>query len=301
MQRQRALVRSFGTPCVPAEHAAVVEEQLAKHNTFKARLESEWYKVTENGSFRTYAPKQSDGIKELRCYAEGTLDCSLSVALSLFNDATLLKTLDQNVERIDVLHQDAHNSVKHVTMKGIMFTAPREVVSFDHWRVDPATNAVHKCGFSIERADVPEHPDPSVKVRAKTRGWSIVTPDEHEDNKVHLQMSVDIDVRLEHVPAWVQRTVGGSAQKINAQTFAANLATINKLAKAAQRKAPSSHVVVNQGGEVAKDGADAVVAEPIAKEVDDFSDLRALDVLIAIMLCVTYSSALFFPDGLGAA
>jgi hypothetical protein len=298
MQRQRALVRSLGAPCVPAEYAAAVEEQLTKHKTFRANLESEWYKVSDNGSFRTYAPKQSDGIKELRCYAEGTLDCSLSVALSLFNDATLMKTLDSNVERIDVLHQDAHNSVKHVTMKGIMFTAPREVVTIDHWRVDPATNAVLKCGFSIERADRPEHPDPRVKVRAKTRGWSVVSPDEHDDNKVHLQMSVDIDVRLEHVPAWVQRTVGGSAQKINAQTFAANLQTINKLARAAQLKAPSSHVVVNQGGEIVKEIADVRVVEHVAQPVSDF---YFHDVLIAVILCVIYSSALFFPAGLDAA
>lgn len=289
MQAQIKNVKDWGKFNTPSEHDAKIEELLKCMHEIEARLDEDWQIVVDKPGLKVYCPSQKRDVKVLSCYAHATLDCSASVALQVLNDENLLKDMDPNVDKLTVLERDHHNRFTHVVMKGMYYTAPREVVTLDHWRVDE-NGAVLKAAFSVDRQDVPEHPDPSVRIRAFTEAWTMIIPDAHDDNKTHVKFQVDIDVRLEFVPQWVLKMVAGSAQKVNARDFATNLKQVNTICQKRQRALPKSHLIVNQGGKAIVE-LDANTSSVEEEKVLDFSDLRTIDVIIPFILVTCFSAA----------
>mmetsp|Transcript_1992 Transcript_1992/g.3246 ORF Transcript_1992/g.3246 Transcript_1992/m.3246 type:complete len:311 (+) Transcript_1992:88-1020(+) len=297
MERQIDAVKSWGRPGIPEAHKDQIDKLLAQVDNIEGELATKWTKVYDSKGIKTWAPAASDNVKLLSFYAEATVGCSAAVAFETINDENLLKQLDPNVEKIQVLESDYHNRYSYVQMKGVYWTAPRDFCTLDHWFAKE-NGTIYKATLSVDRPEAPEHPNPKTRVRAYTYGWTVVRPDPLDEAKCFVQTKVDLDIRMDQVPKWVQKTFAGSAQKVNAQSAAAHLAQITVMARKKQRGVPFSHILVNQGGEINPEKLKAI-AHPDNKAgavvIDQLSELDFarvfLDASVVLVLLASFFTA----------
>ncbi|GBG25989.1 Steroidogenic acute regulatory protein, mitochondrial [Hondaea fermentalgiana] len=310
MEAQRALVEAWGSPLLPEGKEDVVQKEIDALDELDPESPA-WRKVGEIGGFKYYVPRKSTDLAELQCWAEGVFDFSLTTLVDLLADKSIAKRLDPNIDAVRTLEEiDNHNRVAHVLMKPMYFTAPRDSVSHEHWQTT-SDGVMYRISFPVDHPAEPQSQDVSKRVRALARSCARIQPDPLDPNKTYYRINVSIDVRLDMVPKWIQRTFGSQAQKMNAQNFASNLDKLNKIGRAKIRgkpPSPVSHIVLNEGGMLSFEAQAMLAQERIIKkkrhqtqtphddDIEPWSDLRPLDIFIAISVASTYCAALFLQQ-----
>lgn len=303
MDEQREFVEDWGKPILPKGKEDIIEKEIQALNQLSEES-PEWRLVGSIGGFKYYMPKDGD-LTELRCWAEGTFDFSLTKLVALLGDKPLAKKLDPNVDSISTLEEfDYHNKVTHIVMKSMYFTAPRDVVSHEHWQTTP-DGTMYRVSFATEHELAPPSPDQSKRVRALVRSCARLKPDPTSSDKCSYRIYCSINVRLDMVPKWIQRTFGSQALKMNAQNFAVNLDKLHKLGRRYQTRAYTSsafsHIALNNNGKLS-DTAQQLYnkaksqqeKKAVAMNQDQsiWEDVRFVDVAMALVVASSYFAAI---------
>mmetsp|Transcript_7900 Transcript_7900/g.12774 ORF Transcript_7900/g.12774 Transcript_7900/m.12774 type:complete len:298 (+) Transcript_7900:99-992(+) len=293
MLKQKSLVEDWGKAIVHDDHADRIDDQIRMMRSGVS--EKDWVFGGVDGGFKYWIPSVSD-VKELRCWVEGTFDCSAQCFFETVKDAKVHMQLDGSIAKIDELEQyDMHNVAYHVVMKPMYYTAPRDVVNFDHWQTDEETGDIYKVGFSIDHDKAPRSENESKMCRAFSWGGTVIKPDLHDERKCTVTTYLSIDVRLDTVPNWIVRAFAGRAQKMNAQEMVAKMKKLNKICAKNQRRLPARHVMVNSGGVVSTDLLDDQAAATAKHAQEDeataYSALQATDVAFALVAATAYMYA----------
>lgn len=292
MERQSKNVVDWGKSTMHDQYKEQIDELLKNMNELPERLKEDWKLAVDKKDKKVYlaTKERQKNSKEITCYSKVTVDACASLVFKILNNVDIVKQTDPNIDKIKILEQDYHNRYVHTLFKSLFYQPPREAVTYDNWYVDE-TGTIYKTLFSIDRDEIPVDKEKKI-LRAYTKAWTKITPDKYDDNKTTIETKMDLNLRLEDLPGWILKMVGPSMVTKNA------LDKINQMEsylKKHIKKAPSSHIVLNEGGKtISLDGGEEHQEKKEEGPIE-FSDLQLIDIFIPVVLIFVYSLAVYIP------